>query len=199
MIKAIAFDFGGVLVDTYEYHYQTYFRKYKDLTREMHKQLFDGNVLELRDKLVVKDETLDISVILRDYLMQQRVTDENISLIEKLKKQYMIFMITSRKDSFLKEFLLKQDLLKLFDDTFGAEVHKKKDFKFNLLLDKYHLRKDEVVFVTDTLGDILQANSFGIRSIAVDYGFHERERLEKGNPHCIISKLEDIVSVLDGI
>ena len=42
------------------------------------------------------------------------------------------------------------------------------------------------------LGDLLEAHKAGIKSIAVDFGFHERERLEKGNPAKIISDFSEL-------
>ena len=65
--------------------------------------------------------------------------------------------------------------------------------KFQHLFEKYNLNKDNVLFITDTLGDILAANKIGIKTIAVDFGFHERERLEKGNPLRIVSQFEDLL------
>ena len=53
--------------------------------------------------------------------------------------------------------------------------------------------------MTDTLGDILTANKIGINTIAVDFGFHKKERLKKGNPLKIISKFEDLLGLIKNI
>ncbi|MCK5449421.1 HAD family hydrolase [Candidatus Pacearchaeota archaeon] len=196
MIKAIVFDFDGVLLDTYENHYQTYAKKYQDLDRETHKRLFEGNIHEMRSKLVVKDEALDYPSILRKHLLGQGIEDNIPLTLNKLQKKFPLFIITSHRESILKKFFEKQNLSDLFDDILGFETHKKKEVKFQYLFEKYNLNKDNILFVTDTLGDILAANKLGIKTIAVDFGFHERWRLEKGKPLKIISQFEEILSLV---
>ena len=56
----------------------------------------------------------------------------------------------------------------------GAETAESKEVKFQILLDNYQLQKDEVIFITDTLGDILEANNAGIKSLGIDSGFHDQ-------------------------
>ena len=196
MIKAVVFDFGGVLVDTYEYHYRTYAKKYKNLSTEKHKWLFEGNVLERRNQLPVKNDNLNVSVEIQKYLMKQHVKKSIIKFLKVLEEKYLLFIITARKDNFLRNFLLKEKILNLFTDVLGSDTQIHKDLKFDILLDKYLLKKEEVIFVTDTLGDILEAKKSGIKTIAVDFGFHERARLEKGKPFRIVSRFEDILGVI---
>ena len=87
----------------------------------------------------------------------------------------------------------------LFKDILGVESHASKEEKFKMLFKKYKLNNKNCLFVTDTLGDILEAGKLGIPTIAVDFGFHERERLEKGKPLMILSKFEDILPAIDRI
>ena len=196
MIKAIAFDFGGVFVDTYEYHYQTYAQKYKNLSREKHRWLFEANVLERRNELPINDENLDVSMEMQKYLMQQHIDSKIIDMLKKLKTRYLLFIVTARRDNFLKEFLLREGVFDLFTALFWSDTQIKKNIKFNMLLENYCLKANEIIFVTDTLGDILEAHKAGIRTIAVDFGFHERARLEKGKPIAIISGFDELESVI---
>lgn len=69
-----------------------------------------------------------------------------------------------------------------------------------IMFDKdFDFKKDECIFITDTLGDILEANEVGIGTIAVDFGYHERKRLEKGNPLKIISKFEELIETVKNL
>lgn len=192
MIKAIAFDFGGVFVDTYEYHYQIYAQKYKHLSREKHRWLFEANVLERRNELSINDEDLDVSTEMQKYLMQQHIDSKIVDVLKGLKKKYFLFIVTARRDNFLKEFLLKEGVIDLFTDLLGSSTQIKKEIKFTILLKNYNLKAGEIVFVTDTLGDILEAHKAGICTIAVDFGFHERARLERGKPFAIISSFDEL-------
>ncbi len=196
MLKAIVFDFDGVLVNTYENHYQTYARKYKDLSREDHKRLFEGNIHEMRVKLEVKDENFNYVAGLGKFLLTQELAPDILSILRKLKQKFSLFIITSHRESVLKEFFNKQELKDLFDHVYGLETHRRKEFKFRRLFDDYDLTNKEVIFITDTLGDILAANKLGVKTIAVEFGFHDRKRLEKGKPLKIVSSFEEIVSLV---
>ena len=71
--------------------------------------------------------------------------------------------------------------------------------KFRKVLSDFGFKEKECIFVTDTLGDILEANEVEIPTIAVDFGYHERERLEKGKPTKIISNFEELLEIVKNI
>jgi phosphoglycolate phosphatase len=195
MIKAIIFDFDGVIVDTYENHYKTYAKKYKNLDRETHRKLFEGNIHHIRG-LEIKDSKIDVLELLREDLIIRKIEKGVLKELLKLKKKYNLFIISSNKESTLSEFFMKQDISNLFKDILGVETNVSKEIKFRLLMRKYSLKTSEIVFVTDTLGDILEARKLKIKTIAVDFGFHERKRLEKGRPYKIVSRFNDIQRVV---
>ena len=84
-----------------------------------------------------------------------------------------------------------------FKEILGLKKHKSKVKKFEYLFQTYKLKSEDCIFITDTLGDILEGNKVNVRTIAVDFGFHEKERLEKGNPFKIISSFEELEKELD--
>jgi phosphoglycolate phosphatase-like HAD superfamily hydrolase len=55
---------------------------------------------------------------------------------------------------------------------------------------------EEVVFVTDTLGDVIEGNEAGITVIAVDFGYHDREMLERGMPYFIVSNYNQLLKLI---
>jgi phosphoglycolate phosphatase-like HAD superfamily hydrolase len=68
-----------------------------------------------------------------------------------------------------------------------------------MILKKYNITKENCLFITDTLGDLLEARKIGIRAIAFASGFHEKERLEKGNPINIVSSFEKLFPLVNNI
>ena len=78
----------------------------------------------------------------------------------------------------------------------GQETDDSKKKKFQMILDQYELKKDETIFITDTLGDIIEANDIGLKTISIDSGFHNREHLSQGRPFAIISSLEEIAPII---
>jgi len=71
-------------------------------------------------------------------------------------------------------------------------VHESKVHKIKLLLEKYSMSPENTIFVTDTLGDIKEAQECNVPTLAVTWGFHARETLEKGNPTKIIDHFEEL-------
>jgi phosphoglycolate phosphatase-like HAD superfamily hydrolase len=79
----------------------------------------------------------------------------------------------------------------------GNDVHASKVEKIRMVFSKYNTDAEHCVFVTDTLGDIREANVLNVKSIGVSWGFHEKERLEIGNPFKIIYKPGELLRVIN--
>ena len=62
---------------------------------------------------------------------------------------------------------------------------------------EYGVRPGECVFVTDTVGDVREAQELGIRSVAVTWGFHSAERLAEVSPDVVVESVEELGRVLD--
>lgn len=99
----------------------------------------------------------------------------------------------------MNAYLKNNSLSKTFSFVYGKETHTSKSEKFKLVMNKFNVKNEEIIFVTDTLGDILEANKCGIKSIGLDFGYHERARLEKGKPYAIVSRFEELENVISSI
>lgn len=195
MIKAVVFDFDGVIHNTFELGSAVNKIINPELTEEDYKQFFDGNLYE--HKKITEEKSKKFLE-----LSEKRYAELTIDLtiqkeIEKLSQEYKLFVITSNTEKIVKNYFENNKTTHLFEKILGLETHKSKKEKFKMLFKDYHLEKEEVIFVTDTLGDILEANELEIPTLAVDFGFHEKERLEKGNPLKIISNFEEIAKFLE--
>lgn len=201
-MKAILFDFDGVIVNSYETNYQCQKKRFPGITREDHKKFFEGNVHQIREELVAKgklqeDKTVDHHKIMREYFLTQQKMEKDILLVlKKLKEKFDLFIVSSFNEKYIGEFLEKHNMNYLFTQIMGLETHKKKVDKFNLLFEKYNYSVKDCIFVTDTLGDILEANKVNLKTIALDCGFHERFRLEKGKPHKIVSSFNELYEII---
>ncbi|MEI7890498.1 MAG: HAD-IA family hydrolase [bacterium] len=201
-MKAIIFDFDGVIHDTYEMAYQIDRESSGgDLTREQHRDFFSGNIFER----VVVDEEKAKTQIDKFYELQKEAfkylkIDENIkNNLEQLSKDHILFVVSSNWEETLNTYFQNNNFTHIFKEVLGAETHRSKVEKFKLLFEKYNLNVNDCVFVTDTLGDILEGNKVGVKTIAVDFGFHERDRLEKGSPFKIVSSFDEVVGTIRSI
>ena len=77
------------------------------------------------------------------------------------------------------------------------ETEKSKKKKFRMTFEEYSLLPSECVFITDTLGDLLEANLLEVPTIAVTWGYHDETRLKYGKPHNIIHEFDDLPGAID--
>ena len=65
-------------------------------------------------------------------------------------------------------------------------------------MEKYNLKKEDCIFVTDTLGDINEAKKVGIETIGIfKCGIHSKKILEKGNPNFLIEDFDELFNLFD--
>lgn len=201
-MKAVIFDFDGVIHDTYELAYQINVEiSGGTLTREQHRDFFDGNVFErvIIDKKKEKIDSENFYRLQKEAFKHLKI-DENIkNNLEKLSKEYSLFIISSNQEEVLHSYFHNNKFTHIFKEILGAETHQSKVEKFKYLFKKYNLKIEDCIFVTDTLGDIIEGNKVGIRTIAVDFGFHKRNRLEKGNPFKIVSSFDEVVETIKNL
>lgn len=65
-----------------------------------------------------------------------------------------------------------------------------------MLYENYNADSANYLFVTDTLGDIREAEKCNIKSIAVAWGYHPVTTLEKGNPIAIVQTPKELVEAI---
>lgn len=196
MKKIIIFDFDGVIINEYEKHYKLSKKQFTNLTEEEFKKFFEGNVHEERKKLKERNTGYDLKSSFNNHKKTITIKPEIKHLLEKLSKNYKLGIISSAMESGADQCLKNSNLENLFSFNYGYETNPSKVEKFKKVLNKYNIKPDECIFITDTLGDILEAKKVRIKSIAINSGYHEKERLKKGNPWETISNLKELESIL---
>ncbi len=191
-MKAIIFDFDGVLHNTFECLHKLHCDTLEILTpNELKEKVFNGNPREYFKKFTNKQQTNFEEAWKKHYQdlrIKQRTKDE----LNILCKKYLLFVNSSNTELNLNKYMENNGLLNIFQKIYGVETHISKVAKFRILLKEANLKAEDCIFVTDTLGDILEANEVKIKTLAVDFGFHEKEKLQKGSPFKIISNFTDI-------
>ncbi len=197
-IKAIIFDFDGVLCDTFDFHKNKISEiSGHQLEESELKDIHKGNIF---CSSLEKIKGIDWEEY-RNFIYREQVEfvidKKTINVIKKLSSKYKLYIISSGGEKNIKDCFKKNKIIHYFGDVFGFESDKLKVKKFKLLLKKYSFKKDECLFVTDTLGDIKEANRVGIKTIAVDFGYHNKKTLCKGNPIEIISNIEKLLLIIN--
>ena len=167
MIKLIAFDFVGVLVNERDIELTDVENK---LERMFGPNLYDSNYLIEARKLIEKDSIImNTTESLIDKLY--KVKDRYIFKKIKEKHPNVKIIIATNHLSVVRKFIVESFDIDYLDDLIiSAEIHKIKpnvDF-YKYLLDKYKINPKELLFIDDNKENIDSAKNIGISTIKVE-------------------------------
>lgn len=199
--KLVMFDFDGVLINTIDLSFDLHKKHNPEFTREKFDSFVEGNFIDGIQEAVKKGHIIpsDWGERYGEFVMKLTINDILHDAVLHLASKYTLAVVSSTLNSFIENYLKKENLFECFSDLCGADVHRSKVYKINSLLSKYSIRPENTVFITDTLGDIKEARECGVKSVAVLWGQHGRASLEKGNPHKIIDDPRDLIPSIEDV
>ena len=202
MTKLFLFDFDGVLVDSlalYEKSVNVCLERIGRApigTREEFLDLFEDNFYSAIARRGVDVEAFmaasrSVTPTL-DYGIVRPVTGL-LPVLAELKKRHGLVIISSNSSFAIRLMLGKFGFDPFFDDVLGADVNFSKVEK--ILYAKGHFGTDagHTWYVCDTAGDIREAREAGVRTAAVTWGWHPKERLERARPDAMVERPEDLL------
>ena len=195
-MKAIIFDFDGVIHNTFELAYAIHKSLNPESSREDYRSYFDGNIFKKLKTSSRKEDEREFRRQEYEAFKTLHIDEEVREELEILSQKFNLYIVSSNSIKNLEMYMKNNNISHLFKEILAAEAHTSKVEKFKILFKKYHFDASSCVFVTDTLGDILEANKLGIKVIAVGFGYHDRERLERGNPTAIVSDFREIRKII---
>jgi HAD superfamily hydrolase (TIGR01509 family) len=184
--KVIIFDLDGVLFDTIEVVRQHLFDLYPGFTIDMHKELMTGNFHEEKRKITLpqKEETEEEATE-RKLTFSKNKSEAPMypgakKVLEDLHSTgYILVLNTSAFDRNSRPLLENAYIASLFDFVATAEISESKVEKFKVIEERYGVPKADILFVTDTLGDIREADTANIPTVAVTWGGHDKSYLTR--------------------
>jgi len=200
--KLFLFDFDGVLVDSlglYEKSVNVCLERIgmpPIASREEFLDLFEENfygaiakrgvdVGEFMLAIKAVTPTLDYSVT--------RPFSDLIPVLAELKKRHGLVIISSNSSFAIRLMLAKFGFDPYFDDILGADFNFSKIEKILYAKGHYGTNGGHTFYVCDTAGDVREAREAGVKTVAVTWGWHPRERLERAGPDAFIEKPEDLL------
>jgi len=197
--KFVLFDFDGVIADSYSVAWDTARTMCAHMTDEKYRAMFEGNVHERHGAIMSEDHgpechhDLDwFGIFTPAFEEKARLFDGMREVVESLSHAYILIIVSSTITSPIQGFLEKHHIGRYFSEVMGADVHTSKHEKIKMIFEKYQTSAPECVFITDTLGDMVEAKKERVGAIAVPWGFHPRKTLEKGEPFRIVDTPADI-------
>lgn len=202
--KVIIFDLDGVLFDTTEHVINFFLEWFPTLTREKVHEMWTGNFDEEISKFRVDNKPIDETPERRRE--KNRIYSEKKSrlqmfpgikeLLLTLHKSGRILVInTLAREENCIPLLEQAGILNTFDFVATKKLSPSKIEKFKIIAERYAVSSEEMIFVTDTLGDIRDADVANVPTIAVTWGAHDHSYFNR-EKHNNLIKIVDSVSEL---
>lgn len=203
----LVFDFDGVIVDSlphYESACQYAVKKLKlsvPETKDTFSRLENVN-FEALAKLLGTDER-QLASIMTEYILKLSVKPKVFPGIPKIIKQsatrYPLHILSAGATQVAQSILSQNQLEEFFDSITGGEISGSKAQKLEILAKASGQDIENITMIGDSISDIKAAREFGCREIAVTWGWHSRESLEKLEPEFIAHTPEQLEKILQTI
>lgn len=197
-MKAIIFDFDGVIHNTVDFH-KDKIKEFSgvELSDDEFRNIHNGNFFA---NTVDKIRDIDWSAYKNFIYHGQsnlKIEEEMKKALLELRKNHALFIVSSGGTKNILDYLKNNGIAEVFQEVLGMDAYRSKIEKFNFIFAKHKLNSGDCIFITDTLGDILEANTVNMKTIAVDFGVHNKEILSKGNPLKIVSSVAGLVEAIE--
>lgn len=195
--KFILFDFDGVIADSFDVAFETVKTICPAITVEDYQKRFEGNINEVNHPETFHNEACNHDLNWFDIYMPKMKERAKLfpgmkELILELEKKYMLVIISSTLTFPIEEFLTQHHMREHFDWVMGNDVHKSKVEKIKMVFDTYNAKPEDCIFITDTLGDMHEAERMNVPSIGVTWGFSTSEALRRGNPITLVNTPDEL-------
>jgi phosphoglycolate phosphatase len=202
------FDFDGVLVDSLDLYAEAVTRCLERIgtpivkNREEYLVLFDGNFYES-----MAARGVDLTAFAQaareilpgiDYDAMKPFAGLT-PVLDALRKDHSLVVISSNGYRTIRAILTRFGFDPFFREIFGSDFHFSKKEKIDHALEKYEIPREQAFYIGDTVGDILEARAAGVRSVAVTWGWHDRERLVAVSPDFIVDTPEGLLSLASAV
>ncbi|MDA0208254.1 MAG: HAD hydrolase-like protein [bacterium] len=193
MKNILLFDFDGVIANSFSLALYAFQQLVPGATAEMYRELYSGNINQM-----VKERNLGITskqftdVYNPLVLKELQPFDGMVELVDELRNDFSMVIITSSDSHTVKDFLKKNAISHAFLDVMGTDVDPSKERKIDLASKWFEFHPKESLFITDTLGDMHEAEKKSVPSIGVTWGFQARETLIHGSAKALVDTPEEL-------
>jgi phosphoglycolate phosphatase len=219
--RAILFDFDGTLVQTRELLW-TLFKKTNDAcglgitSQEQFLRLFEDNVFDALRNHCSDAQKGDAAaahyLALLDAEYAPQLAPGMRDVIKTLANICPLAIVSSNSVATIRRILTAENVSQFFAHVFGCDVDKdKRDSIRRFLSDSSYLGNrtppqdgsaggpseisgNEIVVVTDTVGDVKHARECGVRIVGVAWGMHTEQQLSQAGVEFVALWPQELVS-----
>lgn len=178
--KVIVFDLDGVLFNSLEFAEREFLKNYPGTTPQMYKNMFLGNYHEeyRKHKIPRIAQTEEEHAEYKKWYAENKALSPLYAGVKELitrlyEDNYILVVNTSSYTRTCAPLLERSGISDFFDFQATVEVSKSKVDKFKIIKERYFVADNaDILFVTDTVGDIREASEAEIPTVAVTWGLH---------------------------
>jgi len=211
-VKAIIFDVDGTLVDSIPYHNESFIKLFSDFGFKLNKKKLrsvmrlptDDIYVKLRIKSLFGINLQPFIKIRRNYYYRlikgkDLVFPHLYEVLRRLEKKYRFAIATNSSISTTRKQCPKKlldlfDVILTFDDVKHGKPHPEILEKVLKIL---KVKTNEVVFVGDSVFDVIAANELSIKFIGVTTGISNKRIMLENGAVCVLKSLNQLESYLE--
>ena len=147
---------------------------------------------------ITREKIFKIVKILRENLIKNQSKIKIFyglnKVVKKLSYRNSIAIITSNETVVVEHFL-KAKKINCFQIIIGSDKGLSKVEKIRMIQSKYP--NSIYYYIGDTKGDIVEGKRAGIKTVAVTWGWHDKEKLVKEKPEYIVHSPKELLHLFD--
>ncbi|MEN9605060.1 MAG: hypothetical protein RJB39_745 [Candidatus Parcubacteria bacterium] len=154
---------------------------YKDVGMQEVRDLHKGNMVEELAKIkdrAIEETDEDLAEWMRVYSankLKVPMYDGIKDVLNRLHEKANLVINTSAIKENCLPLLERDGILDLFSFIASRELSTSKIEKFKVIAERFSTQVEEMLFITDTIGDIREAYAAKVPTIAVTWGVHTAE------------------------
>lgn len=211
MLKAIIFDFDGVICESVEAKTAAFRRLFSDYPDQVDKivsyhkrngglsryEKFKVIFKDFLHKALTEEESERLGRLFSEYSYENVVNAPYVPGVEEFLKKYykkfLLFIVSGTPEEEMKKIIREKELEKYFKKIYGSPRSKGELVK--TILDEYNIKADGAIFVGDSINDQMGAQEAGVRFIG---RVHQEENVpfENLNGDSLIENVSDLESKL---
>ncbi len=204
MQKLLLFDFDGVVVDSLAFYEHSVNLCLKRLGAPLLKDrsdflaLFDDNFYEgIAKRGVRKEDLTHATARVAPQLDYGKIGihTEVLDVVETLRTEHVLSLISSNSAQAIRAIHSAID--SYFDHVLGYEFMFSKIDKIRHEMKRTGIPKERTYYIGDTVGDIKEGKTAGVRTVAVTWGWHPRERLAIASPDFIVDTPQELEKIVN--
>lgn len=202
--NVLIFDYDGVLIDSFDIFMKNFIYACKKEgfsnidSEEDFLKIFDGNMYESMFNMgMSKEQILRIVYYMRDQLLEKQDKIDFFpdvkEMLEKLSKNFVLVIVTSNDTGVVERFLKSRNVF-CFNEIIGSDKEHSKIAKIKKVKEMFNAK--DFFYIGDTTGDIIEGRKAGVKTVAVSWGWHSKDKLKDVKPDFLVETPLDLENIL---